>query len=343
MNYTKSLFWLGRYFERSVYAARLLRIIIIKYNESDTELSNDKELNTLFRSLTFLTSTFPGFVGEASSKKKKDRKKVDPEKELISVAADENRIGTLAQSLSKMLHNSYTVRDRLSMDTWRILDGISEDLESLKNNQSFNNILNELDQLLIKLMAFNGLNIDNMSRGSTWRLLNIGRYVESALCSISLMRSMLIQKLPHEMERTFLEVLLQCNDSMFTYRYRYRSRFIIESVLELLLRVPEAPRSIIYFLNNLEELINSLPKSDQHTLIPKIKKLLLEAKMYVQLSDLDEMVNSGDEDFVRMDLDNMLSKLQHLVTESAHLFTQNYFSHTQDTYRFITTPRLPDI
>lgn len=339
----ESLFWLGRYFERSVYAVRLLRIIINKYNESDNDIENDVELNTLFRSLTFLTGTFPGFVGKGEKEDAEEEESVDPEKELISVASNEMRIGSLAQSLSRMLHNSYTVRDRLSVDTWRILDGITEDLESLKQNQSLHIILDELDQLLIKLMAFNGLNIDNMSRGSTWRLLNIGRYVESALSSISLMRSMLIQKQPHNIERTFLEVLLQCNDSIFTYRYRYRSRFTIEGVLKLLLRVGEAPRSIIYFINNLEELINSLPKSEQHTLIPKIKKQLLEAKMHVQLSELEDLVNAEEDDFVRISLDNMLSKLHVLITESANLFTQNYFSHTQDIYRFITPPRLPDI
>ena len=96
------------------------------YNEVDEDIhiKENPVVSTLLRTLTKLTGTQPGF---------KDKKILrHPEEELISLVLDSSRVGSLAYSLNAFLSNGYAVRDRLSLDTWRILDSISEELSRMK-------------------------------------------------------------------------------------------------------------------------------------------------------------------------------------------------------------------
>ncbi|NND32472.1 MAG: circularly permuted type 2 ATP-grasp protein, partial [Saprospiraceae bacterium] len=342
----ESLYWLGRYLERVVYTVRMLRIVLRKFNESDVAAGEEQDqvLTVLLRSLTHLTITYPGFAGVKKDKKHSEALLRNPTPELTSLALDADRVGSLAHSLQGMLNNSYAVRDRLSLDTWRILDGISNDWERLKNMEGdLTTIHNALDQLIVGLMAFNGLNLDSMTRESSWRLLNIGRSVESAVCSATLMRSTLVYPKQGDVDKVLMEVILLCNDSLLTYRYRYRSNLVLSGVLKLLLNVPESPRSLIYLLTQLETLIKELPKNDQLPVLPKIDKKILEAKMIVLLSEINELTAVDKRKAYRDKLEDLLSRLYQLMTETSDLIVENYFSHTIGQYGLIKASRLPDI
>ncbi|MEQ8534500.1 MAG: alpha-E domain-containing protein, partial [Imperialibacter sp.] len=199
----ENLFWLGRYLERTVSTIRLMRIVLRKFNETDDEINieHDQTLVTLLKGLTSLTSTQPGFHDKRVLK--------DPEKELYSLAIDQNRFGSLAHSLKSFLSNGYAIRDRLSLDTWRILDLISEEWEIMKMyGTNLRGIYHRLDHLIVHMMAFNGLNIDNMTRESTWRLLNIGRFIESSIGTCLMLQATLSAKSTSDQEKSLIELIL---------------------------------------------------------------------------------------------------------------------------------------
>jgi uncharacterized alpha-E superfamily protein len=336
----ESLFWLGRYLERAVSTVRLMRIVLKKYNETEDEIHPEKDptLVILLQSLTLLTGTFPGFVG-----KEKDNLK-NPKKELISLATEASRVGTLGHSLQSFLSNGYAVRDRLSLDTWRILDSISEEWEHMKSNKpTLRSVYDSLDQLIIKLMAFNGLNIDNMTREASWRLLNIGRYIESSMNTCTILESILVNKAGQEVEKALMEMVLMCNESLVTYRYRYRSTLELSGVLNLLLTDEENPRSVVYQITRIYDHLNQLPSNFQDQHLSPAQKKLLEAQTKVRLCDINALILDKKGEFVRKGFNQFLANIIDTLSQASNLIYETYFSHIQREYSFVKTNKLPEI
>ena len=153
----ENLFWAGRYAERSDATARLLRSILIKYSEfREFRDPDDKSsLEHLLRALTHVTLTYPGFVGEGA-----ENKLADPRAELMALASDVERTGSLRSSLRGFGYSAYFVRDLLPVDAWRIVDNIHQNWHP-KFSISFigtGRLHESINRLLVQLSAFSGLN-----------------------------------------------------------------------------------------------------------------------------------------------------------------------------------------
>ncbi len=330
----ENLFWLGRYIERAIFLVRMLRIILKEYYETEDEfhMEDDITLVTLLQTLTSITATFPGF---------NHRKTLhNPEKELISLVNDQNKPGSLSQTLQFFLSNGYAVRDRLGLDTWRIMDNISEEWDFLKNQNNLNEINRSLDNLIVKLMAFHGLNFDNMTREPSWNILNIGRFLESSVKTCSILKSILTKRHDPEAERTLLEYLLMINESLVTYRYRYRSTLEVFGVLNLLLIDELNPKSVTYQIGRIDLHVANMPSNNNHYLNP-IRKKLLETTTLVRLCEPHELslAKNGKS---RKELSKFLDNVIALLREASDMINQHYFSHIQSQYGFVTT-KLPEI
>lgn len=330
------LFWLGRYIERSVVTVRLLRIVLKTYNETegDVRIKEDKVLSTLFKSLTLLTSTYPGFTDEKLLR--------NPDEELVSLVLDQNRPGTLAFSIQAFLSNAYAVRDRLSLDTWRILDTISD--ESARMNQHrgrLTQLYHGLDNMIIRLMAFYGLNIDNMTREPTWHLLNIGRFLESSINNCTVLRSMLTKRFDPESNRTLMEGVLRSNESLVTYRYRYRSTLELEGVLSLLMQDESNPRSAVYQIAKAEEHLESLPIVSPYGTLSPARKKLIEAHTKIRLADIRKLAEGNKNNYAA--LNSFLGEVIVIMKDASNLIYEGYFAHTGSKYSMVQNERLPEI
>jgi uncharacterized circularly permuted ATP-grasp superfamily protein/uncharacterized alpha-E superfamily protein len=334
------LFWIGRYMERSVYTVRLMRMVLMTYNEVDEDIhiKENPVVSTLLRTLTKLTGTQPGF---------KDKKILrHPEEELVSLVLDSSRVGSLAYSLNAFLSNGYAVRDRLSLDTWRILDSISEELSRMKKMGSdLTQIYDGLDSMVIKLMAFYGLNIDNMTREPTWHLLNVGRFIESVINNCTVLGSMLGKRFGSETDKSLMEDTLRCSESLVTYRYRYRSVMEMKGVLSLLILHEENPRSVIYQIMRIEKHLSSMPPQDQEVeeFLSPARKKLLEAVTKIRLCDIDLLATADGKKGNYTHLKTFLDEITALLSDTSDLIYQKYFSHTSNRYHMIQTSLLPEI
>ena len=332
------LFWLGRYLERSAYAVRLMRMTLLSYNEADEDIHIHETpvLSTLLKTLTLMTGTLPGFTEKAILK--------NPESELLDLVHDVEKPGSLAFSIQSFLTNAFAVRDRLSLDTWRILDSISEEL--IKMRQSENSLLkayHNLDNMVVKLMAFYGLNIDNMTRETTWHLLNIGRFIESAVNNCTILRGMLSRSFDTESNKELMEDTLRCNESLVTYRYRYRSNLEMQGVLSLLILHEDNPRSLIFQLLEIDSHLKALPNKDEHEQFGVERKKLLEAITKIRLCDITEISTLDQESNEFSNLTKLLDQTIELLHETSDLIYQKYFSHTGSAYSMIQTSIIPEI
>lgn len=332
------LFWLGRYLERSSYAVRLMRMTLLSYNEADEDIHIHETpvLSTLLRTLTILTGTGPGFMEKATL--------MNPEDELLDLVHKIDKPGSLAYSIQSFLTNAYAVRDRLSLDTWRILDSISEELNKMRqSNTSLMQAYHSLDNMVVKLMAFYGLNIDNMTREPTWHLLNIGRFIESAANNCTILRGMLCQSFDAESNKELMEDTLRCNESLVTYRYRYRSNLEMHGVLSLLILHEDNPRSLIYQLLEIDQHLKSLPNQDDHEMFGVDRKKLLEAITKIRLCDIDLISTPNPDTGSFENLTTLLDQVVELLHDTSDRIYEKYFSHTGSGYSMIQTSVIPEI
>jgi len=317
----ENLFWFGRYTERAEAALRLLRTVF-------TKLHGEEPLDTvsqplLLRAVTQLTCTYPGFMDE-------NVLGASPEEELLSVVLDTDRSGSVLFSLQAMLDAVRQVKDYMSADTQRILNDLNDAMARLpgKLRSGFGSAPEEeLDSLVTALLALAGLAQESMVRGQGWHFLEMGRRIERTLQTISLLRSLWVPAVAAEDEYMALEAVLLSTESIMTYRRRYQGNMNIADGLDLLLLEPTNPRALIYQLDRLDSHLSSLPPPAGDGHLSTEARLLLEAESSLRLADLQELARTSDGQYLRSGLDQLLSRIQHLVSEIANRLSGRYFDH----------------
>jgi uncharacterized circularly permuted ATP-grasp superfamily protein/uncharacterized alpha-E superfamily protein len=323
-----NLYWLGRYVERAEGCVRLLRGILIRLTEK-TGLADAPELPVLLRALTHQGMTYPGFAGAGG-----EEHLAHPEKELLSVAFDDSRPGSLQWTLSLLQRVSWSVRARTSSDTWRTLSRIS--LPPHREGTTLSDLLEHLEGLVIYLTAFAGLATENMTRGQSWQFLDMGRRLERSLHTIGLLQSTLVRpggSVPtpeRGNEGPLLEAVLEVADSSMTYRSRYLNNLQAGPVLDLLLADETNPRSLVFQLVALNGVVEQLPRETPAPTRQPETRIMMAALTDLRLADIEELalVNEAG---VRANLDSLLTRLGKQLSLFSDKITQHYLTHIQAT------------
>jgi len=230
------LYWLGRYTERLEQLLRVLRCLLGRITgESGGEgQAENKKLTELAINLGLfiLPST-----GEPESSELSQR--------ILDLLYHSDETGGVRDLLRRIRSTASAVRDRFSGDTWRILGRLEHDARSRPGRLPLAHATVLMHSLVLDLAAFNGMEMENMTRGHGWRFLDLGRRLERALSLLKLLQEMIkIESL-----RVVLEPVLEIADSVMTYRRRYFTAPHLAGVLDLLLRDESNPRSLIFQIN----------------------------------------------------------------------------------------------
>ncbi len=177
-----NLFWLGRYVQRAEDMVRLLRGVLVRLTEK-SGLADVPEVPTLLKAVTHLTQTLPGFVGAGA-----EERLAHPEAELFSLIFQRERVGSLSYDYRCIQRAAASVRDRISMDMWRILSSLPpEDPFDPANPPTLSDALDLLNQRVLILAGFGGIAMESMTRGYGWSFLDMGRKIERASHTIGLL------------------------------------------------------------------------------------------------------------------------------------------------------------
>ena len=87
----------------------------------------------------------------------------------------------MRQTLNELRRIATAVRDRLSADTWRILNQLQQDFRLRHGRIQFDDVLVHLNRMITDLAAFSGMEMENMTRGHGWRFLDVGRRLERSV------------------------------------------------------------------------------------------------------------------------------------------------------------------
>ena len=223
-----NLYWLGRHLERADSAARLLRRIALRMT-SETGSAKYADLPYLIRCLAEQGQIEPGYAIEGIKEQLPEI-----EQSLAPAVFDRQQVGSLRSILDETFRIACNVRDRLSVDSWRIVVHLDADFQAPETGEcDLSDVLNLANELIIDLAAFGGIVTESMTRTHGYRFLEIGRRLERSLQILMLINNCFIdvQHVSHEL----LESVLEIADSRMTYRSRYLANLQIPTVLDLLL------------------------------------------------------------------------------------------------------------
>ncbi len=253
-----SLFWMGRYAERSEGAVRMLRAVHTRLTDG-----NLPGATAQLRPLLGLMA-YSGMIPWDLTRVSELGGGRALRNALYGSVVDPAHPDSLRAQVQRLHRAAYSVRDRLSLDMWRVLSTLDRQSQPPAHRLDAAAMLLRLDDLMTSLAAIAGLEQESMTRGPGWRFLDIGRRLERAVHTVSIMRGVDVAGLARQDDATKaarLAVLLELGESVMTYRARYLTTVQSAPVLELLLTDETNPRALAFQLDALERHVAALPGS----------------------------------------------------------------------------------
>ncbi|MBK1675533.1 hypothetical protein CKO38_02360, partial [Rhodospirillum rubrum] len=320
---TDNTFWLGRYAERCEDTARLLRKACMLAAENGF---GEPELAVVLSVMAGL-GHLPAEEDYSEPTVQEAALRI-----LLSINADPEEPLGLVANLANLRRAANAVRDRLSVDTWRVITRLCEapfDAPGTRGPLDLETPQSQLDGLIMTLLALDGLALENMTRGLGWRFLDIGRRLERAHHVLDLLSAPLIADTADI--GPALDVILDINDSAMTYRSRYLSLPSPAPVLDILLSDESNPRSLGYQVALLAEHMEILAPDQAFGLRTEEQRLMIRLLASVRATDpraitLDPKPAAG-----RIGLSCLLGDLRDGLSGLGQALTLHYFAHAVET------------
>ncbi|HUE64611.1 MAG TPA: circularly permuted type 2 ATP-grasp protein [Rhizomicrobium sp.] len=242
-----NLFWLGRYAERTESFVRILRSVTSRVSDEPAAA-----LEVARKLLIPYSHASDSPIEEIA-----DEQELAEELKLLIYSPRHSR--GLQKLLSRVEQAAWSVRDRLSLDTWRTIHAMTGQMLPPANipfeaaGARF-----YLDALVRRTAALSGLSAENMTRGPNWLFMELGRRVERAQHLAWLVRQTVAQADARETEH--MRILLEIADSAMTYRSRYLNVFQLVPFVDLLLLDESNPRSCTFQIATIESHLRELPR-----------------------------------------------------------------------------------
>ncbi|MCC5812425.1 MAG: circularly permuted type 2 ATP-grasp protein [Ectothiorhodospiraceae bacterium] len=324
----ENLFWMARYAERAEHGIRLCRTILRSFRASDNggDGLDRAHMEILSRALTHVTATYPGFTRQPAP-----GEHISPLAELQSMLYNRQRTGSVAFNLQALLNAAYAVRDRLSMDTWRIINVIRahQNRPQSGGTSSSADLNSDLNELITLLAALRGLENDSTVHSLAWSFLEIGRCLERGLLSSVFLRNTAVQSQEPALESMVLESALNHLESLNAFRRHHQGTPQVDAVIRLVLLNELNPRALNYQLGQLRLRLAELPQDNVQEQLSTEQRLVLEAHTALQLADTTALVSADAGTGVRTRLDQLLSRTTRLLSQTSQRLSQSYFTDPQ--------------
>lgn len=311
-----NLFWLGRYAERLEDTVRILRCFLTRL-VGEAGLDETRELRTLVQLMVRLELFSPEFSRRATP--------AGLERETLLLLFHAHRLGTVREVLERMRRIAFVVRDRLSADTWRVLNRLQSDARPGQGRVRPAEALSLLNGLVVDLAALSGLQMENVTRGHGWRFLDLGRRLERAGNLTSLAQAGLALD---GGVQAVAQPMLEIADSLMTYRRRYFATPQSPGVLELLLTDDTNPRSLAFQLAALADHARLLPGASPAPEENNFARAIARAR--TSLEEVDPAgLYSDATGRVELRIDAALTAVAEHLREASDSVTQRYFNHAR--------------
>ena len=269
----EALFWVGRNAERAEMGARVVRSLVVRFEQAPELLELDPA-DWLVPALAGLRAVTGGNAepGEADSGTLIDNPlSVDPPSSTdsaVDLLVDDvagslgDRSGAIGDSILHLVVAARSVREFLSSATWRVLGALDterEKLATMKSRADLFAVSESLDRVTLSLLALSGLAGESIVRGPGWLFLDIGRRVDRALLTVDLLDATVASVPAGFAAEPLYETVLGACESLVAYRRRHRSDLDFGPLVDLLVADPTNPRGVAFQLNRIAIDITELP------------------------------------------------------------------------------------
>jgi uncharacterized alpha-E superfamily protein len=315
-----NLFWLGRYTERAENTVRLIRALLPGLS-GEEDFGHSASLELGIQLLTAL-----GYIGDEFPKGSIGVRRWHLRRLLSNLVYDPARTSTLGLNLQQVRRVTWPLKERLSQDTWRVLQQLEADFSRQAPADSESRVvaqMNLLDRAIVTFSAFSGLLMENTTRGYGWRFLGAGKRLERAFQTCYLLGAALVHA-PFQID-PYLHTLLQIADSSITYHSRYFAVMRTEFVLALLLGDEGNPRSLVFQLAALADHLRNLP-GDRLDGGPHPLAIAEKSLQFVRNNSADDLA-ARDAEGNMLELEDLLERVKADLRDISDLLTARYFSH----------------
>lgn len=316
----ENLFWLGRYSERAESIARVLRTTMLRL-VGEQSVADLPEMPRLIAALAAIGQIEPDY---AVKELQGSLPSLDDALPASLYTIDQQR--GLCPSVTALADKATAVRDRISLDAYRIVQQIAQELAApvrIRGRADTRSAINRLTRLITGLLAFSGIGQESFTRTLGWRFLQLGRRIERAWQTAEVLRATLVD--PDE--RPVLEAVLEATDSIMTYRSRYLLRLEPDATIDLLVTDETNPRSIRFQLERITEVLEPLPLEPGEVGTPYERRLAFDLLHRVRMAQPTQLAMVEPEDH-RAALDHLLEILTEGLPELSNAITARYLIHT---------------
>lgn len=318
------LFWLGRYVERCESIARLLRTTLTRLAGED-EYDEMSEMPRLVKALAAMGQLEPDYAIEGLDG-------AMPQLDLTLPASvfDTATSRGLQSAAVGALRNATAVRDRISLDAYRIFRSLHTEIV-IKPRPRGANVISAIERLnhsITLLLGFSGLAAESLTRTHGWRFVLLGRRIERAQQTAELLSAGLAVPMGNESE--MCEAILDATDSLMTYRSRYLAIVQPAATIDLLVTDESNPRSLRFQLQDIEKVLVDLPTSSKQVGIGEDERIASDLMHQLLASDAIEL-SQEDHKGNRARLASLLDAICDGMPKLATAVEARYLIHTSQT------------
>ncbi|MEJ2883131.1 alpha-E domain-containing protein [Pedobacter sp. GR22-6] len=273
----ESLYWIGRYIERTDGMLRMLKINYASAQDSTSEFSWSPVVQI------FCGLDTDGF----------EDLEFNSRKALQFMVTDKENPNSVINIITQVRENARSVQDHITKDVWQCLNEYYHTVKDprLNNMLRKDDPISVLDILIKQGMLFYGTTEITMARNEGSSFMRIGKYLERSIQSVNIL-DIKFGSVDHNPDlvtsTSYWKHLLLSIGGYELYLKTYRQGFEAEKVLELVVLHNEFPRSVIYSLNQLVKYLERL-KADDHINPGNLSFLLGRLQSKVKYSSIKGM------------------------------------------------------
>jgi uncharacterized alpha-E superfamily protein len=274
-----SLFWMTRYTERTGSILRLLRINCI----TGLDRSNSEALwQPMLRVY--------GHLNEKDIRQLSQR--TDDVLRYMILQKDNNN--SLRNIVASARENARGMQDHVTKEVWESLNALYLQVNSADTGRAIERgeQIVMLSDLSDRYLLFSGVMDITMPRGQGWHYLNLGKLIERGIQTTDML-NMRFETIDYQLGDADSDIpywrnLLLSLSGYEMYLKRYRGGFNARQVADMAIQNHEFPRSILYCVQHIDQIIHDLRHENLEG-TPVLKKQTGRLRAKVEYADMDNL------------------------------------------------------
>jgi uncharacterized alpha-E superfamily protein len=277
-----SLYWMSRYLERAEHTARVIDVgLNLMLDQS--QAAGERRWRRLLLSLHA-----PPQVAEAS----------DPYQIMRAMTFDMSSEISIAACVASARENLRQVREQISSEMWEQLNRLFLQVKSTSIDDIWNSGSHEFFRAVKEgAHLFQGITDSTMNHGEGWQFIQVGRFIERASATATLLDSYLNELIQDQtsVTRSYLDWvgLLKSCTAFEAYCKVYTADLRPDRIAEFLLLNAECPRSVRFAADTMQVAFQAVADATGTRKAGRVNRLAGRLRASLSFGQIDEIMESG--------------------------------------------------